>query len=133
MGFDGTGADVKAAGNFLVAETFGDVGQDLALAIREIGRVGSLPCAANQLVQGHAGNVGAEIRLPGVDRLYGLHEFLRGCLLEDVAVGARLGAPQHKLGVGVRGQHQHFDLRQFLLQDFGDGQAGHVRHVDVGQ
>ena len=103
------------------------------LAIREVGRVGSLLFAANKLVQGHAGDVRTEERLAGIDRLYGLHEFVRGRLLEDVAVGARLGAPQHELGVDVRGQHQHFDLRQFLPQGFGDGQAGHVRHVNVGQ
>ena len=38
MSFDGTGADVQVAANFLVAETFGDAGQHLALTIRAVGR-----------------------------------------------------------------------------------------------
>ena len=95
--------------------------------------VGSLLFAANHLVQGHAGNLRTEERLAGMDRLDGLDVFVRGRLLDDVAVGARVGTPQHELGVDVGGQHQHFDLRQFLVEGFGKGQAGHVRHFHVGQ
>jgi len=75
MRFDGTRADVQAAGNFLVAETFGDAGQDFALTIREIGQVASLRFNANQAVEGHAGNVWREEGLAAVNRLYGLNEF----------------------------------------------------------
>ena len=58
MRFDGSSGDVEAGGNFLVAQTFGDIGQDLALSIREFGRVRLLPFAPDQLAQGHASDVG---------------------------------------------------------------------------
>jgi ATP phosphoribosyltransferase regulatory subunit HisZ len=67
MGFGGASADVEAAGDFLAAQTLGDAGQDFALAIGQIGRVGALPVAAKHLVEGDASNVGAEEGLASFD------------------------------------------------------------------
>ena len=40
MGFHSAGADVEAAGNFLVAETFGNVGEDFPLARGQVAGIG---------------------------------------------------------------------------------------------
>ncbi len=106
--------------------------KDLPLTSGQIGWIRAPPVAADHLVEGRAGEVGTEERLAGIDGFNGLHEFVRGRLLKNVAVGARPDAAQHEFSVGVRGQHQHFDIWQFLAQGFGHGQAGQVRHVHVG-
>ena len=104
MRFHRAGADVEAAGNFLVAEAFGDVGEDFPLASGQVGGIGSLPVAADHLVEGGAGELGTEEGFAGVDRFNGLHKFVGRRLLENVAVRAGLDAAQHKFGVGVHGQ-----------------------------
>ena len=38
MGFHRAGADIEAAGDFLVAEAFGDQGQDFPLTSGQVGR-----------------------------------------------------------------------------------------------
>jgi hypothetical protein len=133
MGLDRAGADVKAATNFLVAETLGDPDQDFALAIGQIGRVGALPVAANHLVERNASDLGAEEWLASVYRFDGLNEFLGRCLFEDKALGAYAGAAQHEVAVELQGEEQDFDLRQFAVEGLGDGQAGQTGHVNVSQ
>jgi len=68
MGLHSAGADVKAAGDFLVAQALSNAGQDFALGDWSAPRDRApSPLPANELVEGDPRDVGAEEGLARVD------------------------------------------------------------------
>src|ERR1035441_7921885 len=73
------------------------------------GRVGPGPIAANQLVKGEASKIGTKIGITAADCFNGPHELIGRRLLADIAVRARLEAPQHIFCGVVHGEEEHLD------------------------
>src|SRR5260370_40648067 len=80
----------KAAGNLLVAQALGDLDEDLALAIGQQRRRRAFAAAADELAQGHAGDIGTKEGFAALDSLDGADKVVGCGFLEPVAARAGL-------------------------------------------
>ena len=132
MAFDGADAQVEAAGNLLVAQAVGDLGEHLALARGKL--AGSfLPDAVHELVEGQPRDLRAEEGLARLDSLDGPHQLLGRSALEHVTARPGLDGCGGRIRAAVHREDEHLDPRLLAAQHLGHRQAVHLRQVQVHQ